>query len=649
MRLNALMIRPKAKHLAVLPLVLWSSMAMAQGWTWWIPEQLNPFNPRQGREEQDRSNMKVDCSRLDEFVKEKEFVVDGKTVIRKDVTDEKYVHCLQQPSAPWTVNQTEWSPEHERGFSEFVRRLGTASTCTTVDTCMVSEKANPFLSDEDVEAFHYSDCADFPAYLRAYYAYKHHLPFSYLSGLGQRKAAEPAPAVNGEPAKAEDYRYTREGNLPHARTTVLGKSTDFFKWSSRLVDVYHSGMLRMSKWEQGKDQPVAPDFYSPNVSRDSIRPGSVVYDSNGHVAIIYDITENGEIKLIQASPGGHVSRSILDSTFDMDGPKSGSGFKNWRPFKVVSEKRNANGDIISGKFSFAKDEEISDFSMEQYYGHEQADLLASGKYRGSMVRYIVDGFPFKKEEFIRFVRIRFLGQGVKMNLVREVESSLKSICTAAIERRMDYVAGATAKGIAQKPAPSVYPENIYGSSGEWENFSSPGGDARLRRMVTDLNGDIQYYWKLVKDRQRISFFEYSGGDLRADFERAFHRRNYACRIAYRNSAGQTIELTLADLLGRMALLSFDPYHCIERRWGARTATESKSCKDSEDKAEWYRVTQFLRNITSRPSDLRTNKTLREMQDFVEGKAEIAVSGIGKVSTKDTSGTYDVLKVIRNLN
>lgn len=642
------------KTMICLPLVLWSSMALAQGWTWWIPEQLNPFNPRPGREEQDRSNMKVDCSRVDEFVKEKDFVVDGQTITRKDVTDEKYVRCLQQPSAPWVVKQTEWSAEHERGFSAFVQRLGSRSTCTTVDTCMVSEKANPFMTDEDLEAFHYSDCADFPAYLRAYYAYKHNLPFSYLSGLGQRKSLEPVADLNGEPNKKEDFRYTKEGNLPHARTPTDRKvvdlrDRDFFKWTSRLVDVYHSGMLRMSKWEQGEDQGSAPDFYSPNINRDSIRPGSVVYDSNGHVAIIYDITSEGEIKLIQASPGGSVSRSTLDRTFGMDGPKSGSGFKNWRPFKITNEKRNANGDIVSGKYTFAKDEEIPDFSMEQYYGHDQAELFASGKYDGSKVRYIVDGWPFTKAEFMRFARVRFMPKGVKMSPVREVETALNNICAAAVEKRMDYVQSATTKGIAKKSAPRVYPENIYGSAGEWENFSSPGGDARLKQMVIYLKSDIRYYWKLVKENQQVGFLEYSGGDLKTDLERAFHRRNYACRIAYRNSAGQTIELTLADLLGRMSLLSFDPYHCIEKRWGARTMTESKSCKDGEEKNEWYRTTQFLRNITSRPSGLNTNKTLREMQDFVDGQVEVTVPSLGKISTKDTSGTYDVLKVIRNLN
>jgi len=664
MRTNTLRFR-KLHFILGLGCLMLGQNVLAQQWRWWIPEALNPFS-RPPREEQDRSNEKVDCNRLNEFVVEETMVVDGVKMTRRVVKNESYVRCLQQPEAPWVVKHTQWSPQHEKQFEEFVRRLG-SSDCKSVDTCMVSKKANPYLSQEDIAAFHYSDCADFPVYIRAYFAYKNNLPFSYLSGIGQRASEKPTEDMLGEDGlpKKTDYRYTPDGNLPHARTSILTKgktrcsSKDFFKWSNCLVDVYHTGMARMSSWDQGKDQPVAPDYYSPRITRDSIRPGTVVYDPNGHIAVVYNVAEDGEISLIMASPGGDVKRSAMSRTYVMDGPKSGSGFKNWRPFRVVSldqsgreqsVRRNSQGEITDGRFVFAKDEEIPDFSMEQYYGHgDLKEVLADGKYQGGKVKYLMDKYEFTKREFLRFARVRLMAQGTKMSPVRETEKALMEVCRE-FESRADAVNKAVAHGISQKPTPTIYPENIYGAQGEWENYSTPGRDARIRQMIVYLKSDLRYFSKVVKEMKEspISFLEYKGSNFREDLMKAYHRINYACQIRYTNTQNKIVDLTLTDLLNRLALISFDPYQCIEKRWGAVSSTENSSCGNDATKNDWYNVTQFLRNINSRPANLKTNKSLADFKSWVGGSSQLEWSKGQSISTRNTSSEYDVLKVIQGL-
>lgn len=618
-------------------------------------EQLPIDRPR--RIEQDRSKEQVNCSNLSKFVTKETVVVDGVRMTRPVVKNESYVRCLKQPRSPWIVKHTEWSPEHELGFQKFIERMG-SSDCKTVDTCMASAKANPLISEEDIAAFHYSDCADFPVYLRAYYAYKNNLPFSYLSGVGQRKSEKEIAPVFGDDGrpKPTDYRYTPDGNLPHARTSVFVKgqtrcaTNDFFTWSNCLVEVYHTGMARMSKWEPSSIQPVAPDYYSPRIDRGSIKPGTVVYNADGHIAIVYKVDLDGQIFLISASPGGHVGRSKMNRTWIIYGPKSGSGFKNWRPFKVVNPRYDKNGNITNGQFVFAKDEEIQDFSMEQYYGHKNLDrVLVDGKYSGDEVRFSIYGTEFKKIEFLRYVQARLMESGRRLNPVREFERSLGDICIE-FQGRSELVKKAAAHGISAKRTPERYPENIFGSSGEWENYSTPSRDTRIRQMIYFLKNDLIYYAKTIQELagRRDGILDYTGTNLKLDLQKALHRANFSCQLQYKASDGVIVELTLQDLISRAARMSFDPYQCVENRWGASTAAEQKSCSNDSEKNRWHRATQFLRNIYSRPSALKTGKTLPEFEAWVKGVSRVNVGNGESLPSADTSSEYDLLKAISEL-
>ena len=54
-------------------------------------------------------------------------------------------------------------------------------------------------------------------------------------------------------------------------------------------------------------------------------------------------------------------------------------------------------------------------------------------------------------------------------------------------------------------------------------------------------------------------------------------------------------------LARLFAMSFDPYHCVELRWGAAAGSpELATCPDDPARRGWYRAEQRLRNLGLRP-------------------------------------------------
>ena len=57
-------------------------------------------------------------------------------------------------------------------------------------------------------------------------------------------------------------------------------------------------------------------------------------------------------------------------------------------------------------------------------------------------------------------------------------------------------------------------------------------------------------------------------------------------------------VTFYDVAQRAYAISFDPYDCIELRWGAGEA-ERATCQQSQKKLRWYEAEQRLRNDPAR--------------------------------------------------
>ncbi len=110
---------------------------------------------------------------------------------------------------------------------------------------------------------------------------------------------------------------------------------------------------------------------------------------------------------------------------------------------------------------------------------------------------------------------------------------------------------------------------------------------------------------------------YDGNFLKDDLERAYLQQSQACTITYLNSAKRPVPMTFDDMVHRLFAISFDPYHCIELRWGA-DGDERQSCTDGKAKLRWYEAEQRLRNQPDRTYDLQMGFDIAELNAHVKG-------------------------------
>jgi hypothetical protein len=101
-------------------------------------------------------------------------------------------------------------------------------------------------------------------------------------------------------------------------------------------------------------------------------------------------------------------------------------------------------------------------------------------------------------------------------------------------------------------------------------------------------------------------------------QEAYDEKAAACQVTYTNSAGAPVTFGFDEAVQRLFAMSFDPYHCIERRWGATSETELATCKDDATKTRWYQAEQNLRNQVERSYTARARFTLVDLESNVPG-------------------------------
>jgi hypothetical protein len=492
----------------------------------------------------------------------------------------------------YVVRYDHWTDADERAYSEFIQAIGD-SQCSTVDSCLHGVW-NPFAAgDPDTVTFH-SDCAELPYVLRTYFAWKRGLPFSYESAVEPR-------------GHTDDIRYTKNGNEVSARSDVLTNSISGYT----LLDVAREAVSSASfRIHPDVEEPYEPDMYSPAISPKSIRPGTMIYDPNGHVATVYKVFPNGRLEYIDAHPDESVTRGFYDERFVRSRPAMGAGFKNWRPMKLVGAKRRADGALMGGHVELATNAEIADFSDEQFYGNGKKPDDDSGWNDG--------GFTLNGQllGYYDYVRAKLAGGKLEFDPVQEVRDMVDSNCND-LHYRSDAVNLAIVAGTDKRPEPNRLPPNIYGTDGDWEIYSSPSRDARLKTSFRELRDNVQRFVELY--RAHDAKVVYKGNDLTGDLIAAYDNRAAACKISYTRGDGSTILLSYDDARRRLFLMSFDPYQCIERRWGATDPRELATCKDGANKQAWYAAEQDLRNQLDRTYDARMDFTLDELKTPGPGK------------------------------
>lgn len=491
----------------------------------------------------------------------------------------------------YLIRYDRWTDADERGFGEFLRAIG-ESDCRTVNGCLHAS-ANPFHASDPEGIFFRADCADLAYDLRAYYAWKRGLPFSYVSDV--------RPV-----GRSRDIRYSRNGNSVAARHDVLSGAMSGYALMEELRDEISSATFRI---HPDIDDPV-PDFYSPAISPKSIRAGTVIYDPNGHVAIVYRVDPDGRINYIDAHPDNSLTRGFYDLRFVRARPAMGAGFKNWRRPVLVGATRRADGVYVGGHIVLPRNKDIADFSDEQYFGTgprpaDDSDW-ASGRFR-------LNDQPLN---YYDFVRATLAGGRLQFDPLKEVHDLVDSNC-ADLQYRGEAVALAIAAGIENRAQPDRLPQNIYGTDGDWEVYSTPSRDARLKTAFKELRDKAERFVGMY--RRNDPRLLYRGADLVADMLAIYDAEAAKCRIRYTRSDGSQVVLGYEDARRRLFRMSFDPYHCIERRWGARDANELSTCHDGATKQAWYAAEQNLRNQIDRTYDAEMDFTLGQLRAPGPGK------------------------------
>src|ERR1700761_490053 len=156
--------------------------------------------------------------------------------------------CASAQAAPWRILKDHWDASDEARFGAFVTALGD-SGCSSSQSCL-RDAANPWRGSDarflDIDV----DCAKLPYLLRAYYAWKNGLPFSYVDG------------VTGS-------RFGHRSNriVSRAGLTDQGGGIDAPAAIRAMLDNVYSGTFRTDAAEDGE---IPSDFYSP-----ALAPGSI--------------------------------------------------------------------------------------------------------------------------------------------------------------------------------------------------------------------------------------------------------------------------------------------------------------------------------------------------------------------------------------
>ncbi|HAJ48422.1 MAG TPA: hypothetical protein DCL54_17745, partial [Alphaproteobacteria bacterium] len=483
----------------------------------------------------------------------------------------------------WRVIKDRWSEADEREYSDFIFRIG-ESGCNTVNKCMW-DNANPYRGSNPAGAHFYADCADLPYFLRAYFAWKKGLPFSYVTAVSPK-------------GSTRDIRYTLSGNRVSSRrdlTTGAGTATAVL---GSMRGNISSAMFRLHPTDENTD------LYPVAIQPKAIRPGTTIYDPNGHLAVVYKVEKDGRIRFIDAHPDNSLTRGTYGRKFLRARPSMGAGFKNWRPIRLTNYTASADGSLLGGVMSFAGNSEIPDFSWEQYYG---TDIAEPKDAKWAAGEFLIEGEAY---EYYDFVRTRMAGGSLTYQPLEELRNMMRSNCED-IKYRAEAVDIAIRAGIQNKAQPGRLPPNIYGTEGEWEDFSTPSRDARLKTAFKEKFDTIQ---RLVNDHRLGSKrIVYTGTSLIGDLIKIYDQEASACTISYARTDGSARTLGYEDIRKRMFLLSFDPYHCVERRWGASTPEELATCRDGAEKQAWYAAEQKLRNQIDRTYEARMDHDLASLR------------------------------------
>ena len=518
-------------------------------------------------------------------------------------------------SLNWQVKNLTWTKSYEKSYEEFITAIGKAKqagVCHTTAACIKSPIANPYyynLNPAELNSV-FSDCADLPYILRAYFSWMNDLPFSYPVDLTQAplKSAE-AEALNAQLndlyAELDRAGFFKKQiikrKIKDLRKRIYGGSGTDIRYNSGgnkivnkvyikngdninrvLVDVANSISTASFRTDAANNNTEKNfrDTYPVAITKAAIKPGTVLYDPNGHIAVVFEVTKNGKVHLIDAHPDNSLTAITYGEKFSQTNVEIGGGFSNWRPFSIES-----------GTVEATPNEKLADYSLEQFERKKPFE------------------FNNVAMSFHEYVRNKLSDGALIYYPIIELTELINEICHDVKERDMAVNASLDA-GLQKIAHPSVLPSNIYGTDGDWESFSSPSRDARLKASIREGR---QLMFKVIKGhRDGDKNVQYDGVDLESELRNTYSAETNKCIIEIKKTDGSVQTMNLNSILDNIFKLSFDPYHCVELRWGLTDAESLKSCNQNKDKLDWYNAEQGLRNLIDRDYSVKMDYSAKEL-------------------------------------
>lgn len=511
----------------------------------------------------------------------------------------------------WRVTKTHWTAADEAEFSRLVISIS-RSNCTDVNSC-IKGPHNPYYNEAlERDIFLFADCGRFPLFLRMYFSWKKGLPFSFVD----QKTGTPEDVQswiekefrkgNTEPnLRLFPTQYTPNGNIYLRRFDIPNRQASryrFYEIAKYMFWRIDSGNYR---FDSKREMPVQSDFYPINIDKNSVRPGTTFYDPNGHIMMVSEVSPRGEIRFLDSHPDNSVSRPTFGVNHERSRPAMGPGFKNFRPVQLLGATQRPDGSLIGGQVVAIPDSQLRDFSLVQQYGKHPDPRGAWDK--GT---FSIEGTTVSFHEWVRLSLTR---ESVATNPLVQFQAELESICRDLKTRRTD-IETATSQGYHTRPHPPLLPFNIHGGLTElpdWEPLSTPGRDRRARLAADGLIKNVKQSLQRAKLGSRL--IDYRGANLSADLLSVAEKVDSSCTLGYKNSAGQEVSLSLFETLRRLPKMSFDHYHCPERRWGASHAQEIRTCADDVNKTAWYQAQQVFRNKLNTTPIFEEPFTLQDLQ------------------------------------
>ena len=490
--------------------------------------------------------------------------------------------------------QEEWSAHTEALFSAFVERLfqypleEDRSWTNLQDLLTVKEQNllfDHFSAGEEKRLKLQPDCADLPYTLRAYFAWKMRLPFSYMTCTRGSKKKAPRCMNREDSFMARDRR----------------KLGDDFQWFARkgVAGHVHSASARTLP------QDNETELYPVALTREALRPGTVFADPYGHILLIASwspqpIGGYGVLIGADGQPDGTIGRRRFwegSFLFDPDTKLVGAGFKAFRPLVLNRDQvkeRLRESDRKDKKRRGAKTRKIT---RERLYSESLAsdwrpltnEELTTD--RMGALAWSDEQYRGEKRDF--YDKMNGLSSPRPVDVKAQLNALADALHESARRRVLSVDNGeGWIKGHSRRrmKMPSGY--SIFETSGPWEDFATPSRDMRLLiaiDTVLDLPSALKRTparFGVTPDKLEIALKEVSEA-----LEIALKARTFE----YTKSDGQKQTLSLWDLTKRQQALemAYNPNDCVEERWGASEGSEEhKTCHRHAPKSQRRKMKRY---------------------------------------------------------